>query len=125
MTLEKLRALEAQPQRPEHERYERLLRATAALRYPPEERTPELEVRIEKTIARKVGEFVQERQLKEYEAGLRRTLAERHPNLTEQQRLEYNQTILDLVAERREAMARHKQQTSAARTFQQERGLER
>jgi hypothetical protein len=28
--------------KPDHERYEELLRATAALRYPPEERTPEL-----------------------------------------------------------------------------------
>jgi hypothetical protein len=82
-TLEKLRALEAQPQAaPEHERYESLLRATAALRYPPEERTAELEARIEKTIARKVGEFTQERRAKAYEAGLRRELAERHPNLT-------------------------------------------
>jgi hypothetical protein len=129
-TLEKLRALEAQPQRPEHERYERLLRATAALRYPAEERTPELEARIERTIARKVGEFVQERQLKEYEAGLRKTVAERHPNLTERQRLQYNQRILDLVAERREAMDRQKQaQTPPARSQQQERnygqGIER
>jgi hypothetical protein len=53
--------------------------------------------RIEATIAREVSEFVQERQLKDYERSLRRTVAERHPNLTEQQRLEYNQRILDLV----------------------------
>jgi hypothetical protein len=93
---------------------------------PPEERTPELEARIEKAIERKVGEFIRERRLKAYEAGLRRELAERHPNLTERQRLEYNQRILELVAERREAMARQKQQQlPPARRRGQEQGLER
>jgi hypothetical protein len=98
-TLEKLRAIEAQPQRPEHERYESLLRATAALRYPAEERTAELEVRIEKTIARKVGEFTQERRAKAYEVGLRKELTQRHPNLTPEQAERYERRINDLVAE--------------------------
>lgn len=103
---------ETEPELPDQavtKRYERLLRQTAALRYPHKERTPDLQARIEKTIARKVSEFTQERQLKEYEQSLRRTVAERHPNLTEEQRLKYNQRILDLVAERREGMARQQQ----------------
>jgi hypothetical protein len=125
-TLEKLRALEAQPQRPEHERYERLLRATAALRYPPEERTPELEVRIEKTIARKVGEFVQERQTKAYEASLQRQLAERHPNLTPEQAQRYERRVNELVAEFRQNQTQQQQaQTPAVRVQPQGRGIER
>jgi hypothetical protein len=120
-TLEKLRALEAQPQRPEHERYENLLRATAALRYPPEERTAELEARIEKTIARKVGEFTQERRAKAYEAGLRRDLAERHPNLTPDQAQRYERRINELVAEFRQSQAQRQQQQARtpARSQQQ------
>jgi hypothetical protein len=96
-----------------------------ALRYPQSERTAELEARIEKTIARKVGEFIQERQAKVCEASLRRELAQRHPNLTEMRRLEYNQRILDLVAERRQEMARQKQRTPPARSQVQARGIER
>jgi SUMO ligase MMS21 Smc5/6 complex component len=38
------------------------------------------------------------------------TVGERHPKLAEQQRLEYHRRVLDPVAERREAMARQKQQ---------------
>jgi hypothetical protein len=125
-TLEKLRALEAQPQRPEHERYERLLRATAALRYPAEERTPELEARIEKTIARKVGEFTQERQAKAYEAGLRKELAARHPNLTPEQEERYERKINELVAEFQKNQAQRQQQAQrlpdAARDPQHGRG---
>jgi hypothetical protein len=56
-------------------------------------------------------------------AGLRRTVVERHPNLTEQPRLEYHQRILDLVAGRRKAIARQPQ-TQPARRQQQGRGLE-
>jgi hypothetical protein len=83
-TLAKLRVLEAQPQRPEHERYERLLRATAALRYPAEERTPELETRIERTIDRKVGEFIQERQAKKQQYQQQQDLS-RQPDPPRQQ----------------------------------------
>jgi hypothetical protein len=124
-TLAKLRALEAQPQAaPEHERYESLLRATAALRYPPEERTVELEARIEKTIARKVGEFTRERQAKAYEASLRKELAERHPTLTTEERQRYERRINELVAEYRQNQAQ--QQTPAhTRSQQQGRGVER
>jgi hypothetical protein len=118
-TLEKLRALESQPQRPEHERYERLLRATAALRYPVSERSAELEARVEKTIARKVGEFTQERQAKQYEASLRRQLAERHPNLTPEQRKHYDERIAKLVTEYRQ------DQTHPARSQEQGRAIER
>jgi hypothetical protein len=120
-TLEKLRAIEAQPQRPEHERYADLLRATARLRYP--ERTPELEARIEATIARKVQEFTQERQLREYEQSLRRTVAERHPNLSPEERQHYERRVQELVSERRQQMAW--QPTTPARSPQQEqsRGL--
>jgi hypothetical protein len=116
-TLEKLRAIEAQPQRPEHERYESLLRATADLRYP--ERTPELEARIEKTIARKVQDFRQERQAKAYEASLRKTVAERHPTLTPEERQRYEQRIAKLVAEYRQNQA---QQQPPAHTRSQQRG---
>jgi hypothetical protein len=108
--LEKLRALGAQPQRLEHERYESLLRATAALRYPAEERTAELEARIEKTIARKVGEFTLERKAKAYEAGLRKELAERHPNLTPEQAQRYERRINELVNNFRKNQAQQQQQ---------------
>ena len=123
-TLEKLRAIEAQPQRPEHERYERLLRATAALRYPPEERTAELEARIEKTIARKVGEFTQERRAKAYEAGLRKELAQRHPNLTPDQAQRYERRINELVAEFRQNQAQQQQPQTPACCPGQARGME-
>ena len=76
-------------------------------------------------VVRRAGEFIQERQLREYEASLRKTVAERHPHLTEQERIQYNQRILDLVAERREEMARQKQQTPACWGQQQEQGIER
>jgi hypothetical protein len=126
-TLEKLRAIEAQPQRPEHERYESLLRATADLRYPPEERTPELEARIEKTIGRKVGEFSQERRAKAYEAGLRRELAERHPNLTPEQVKHHDERIAKLVEEHRQCKDRQKHaqtRSQASKGRQQEQGRE-
>ena len=126
-TLEKLRALEAQPQRPEHERYESLLRATAALRYPAEERTAELEARIEKTIARKVGEFTQERRAKAYEASLRKELAQRHPNLTPDQAQRYERRINELVDHFRKNQAQQPQQQAQplpARSQQQGRGIE-
>ena len=72
-------------------------------------------------------QFQQERQLKEYKQSLRRTVAERHPNLTEEQRLKYNQRILDLIADRREEMARQQQQAQPlpARSQEQGRGIER
>ena len=125
-TLEKLRAIEAQPQRPEHERYESLLRATAALRYPAEERTAELETRIEKTIARKVGEFTQERRAKAYEAGLRKELAQRHPNLTPDQAQRYERRINELVAEFRQNQTQQQQaQPPPAHSQEQGRGIER
>jgi hypothetical protein len=99
-TLEKVRALEAPPLRPESERYEELLRATAALRYPYKERTPKLQARIEKTIARKVGEFTQECQVRAYEQSLRRQLAEKRPNLSPTEREHYEQRIVKLVSAR-------------------------
>jgi hypothetical protein len=124
-TLEKLRALEAQPQRPEHERYQSLLRAMAALRYPAEERTPELEARIEKTIARKVQEFREERALKAYEASLRREVAQCHPNLTPTEAQRYEQRIAELVAEFRQKQRQPQQeQPQPARIQQQGRGIE-
>ena len=124
-TLEKLRALEAQPQRAEHERYESLLRATAALRYPPEERTPELEARIEKTIARKVQEFQQERQAKAYEASLRKELAQRHPTLTPEQAQRYERRINELVGKFRQTQAQPQQAPpQATRQQEQGRGIE-
>jgi hypothetical protein len=117
-TLEKLRALEAQPQAaPEHERYERLLRATADLRYPPEERTAKLDARIEKTIGRKVGEFTLERRAKAFEAGLRKDLAIRHPNLKPDQAQRYERRITELVAEFRQNQAQ-----TLAQTRSQEQG---
>ena len=88
---------------PAQAKYEKLLRETAALRYPYPERTAELEARIEKTIARKVGEFTQERQAKQYEVSLRRQLAEKRPNLTPQEREHYEQRIARLVADYRQA----------------------
>jgi hypothetical protein len=125
-TLEKLRAIEAQPQRPEHEQYERLLRATAALRYPAEERTPELETRIERTITRKVGEFTQECEMrgraKAYEASLWREVERRHPALTDKQRRDYEERIAALVADHKAALARH--QPQPARGHEQGRGIE-
>jgi hypothetical protein len=124
-TLEKLRALEAQPQRTEHERYQSLLRAMAALRYPAEERTPELEARIEKTIARKVQEFREERALKVYEASLRREVAQRHPNLTPAEAKRYEQRIAELVAEFRQKQRQPQQeQQQQTRIQQQGRGIE-
>jgi hypothetical protein len=107
-------------------RYESLLRATAELRYPPEERTAELEARIEKTIARKVGEFTQERQAKAYEASLRRELAERHPNLTPEQAQRYERRINELVDNFRKNQAQQPQQAQPppARRQPQGRGLE-
>lgn len=109
---------EAQAQQSPAQQYKQLLEATAALRYPPEERDAKLQARIEATISRKVAEFTQERQAKQYEASLRSQLAERHPNLTADQKREYDRCIARRVGERREAMARQKQQQ------QQGRGLE-
>ena len=98
----------------------------AALRYPPEERTAELEARIEKTIARKVGEFTQERRAKAYEAGLRKELAQRHPNLTPDQAQRYERRINELVAQFRENQAQQQQQAQTlARNQEQGRGIER
>jgi hypothetical protein len=105
--------LESQRAKPEHEKYAALLRATAELRYP--ERTPELQSRIEKTIARKVGEFTQERQAKQYEAGLRKELAERHPQLTPEQAQRYERRINELVAEYRQNQAQREQQQDWSR----------
>jgi hypothetical protein len=129
-TLEKLRTLEAQPQRPEHERYERLLRATAALRYPTQERTAELEVRIEKTIARKVQDFLQEQQMRErvrlYEHNLRQQLDERRATLRPAQVAHYEQKIDDMVKAFRAAQGQQQQQAPPppARSQEQGRGLE-
>jgi hypothetical protein len=95
------------------------------LRYPPEERTAELEARIEKTIARKVGEFTKERQAKAYEAGLRKELALRHPNLKPDQAQRYEQRIAELVAEFRQKQRQPQQeQPQQARIQQQGRGIE-
>ena len=125
-TLTKLRALEAQPQRPEHERYERLLRATAALRYPPEERTAELEAKIEKTITRKVGQFRQEHELREkskaYERSLWQDVERRHPDLSQEERERYSERIRALFADHRAVLARRQPPT---RSQEQGRGIER
>jgi hypothetical protein len=86
-------------------RYERLLRETAMLRYPYKERTPELQERIEATIARKTQEFAEERQAKAYEASLRKAIAERHPNLSPEERKYYDERITKPVAEYRQAQA--------------------
>jgi hypothetical protein len=107
------------------EQYEYHLRQLAALRYPAEERTAELQARIEKTIARKVGEFTQERQAKAYEAGLRKELAQRHPNLTPAQAQHYEQRIAKLVADFRQNQAQQQAQTPADRSQEQGRGIER
>jgi hypothetical protein len=102
-----------------------LLRATAALRYPQSERSPELEARIEKTIARKVQEFTQERQLRAYESGLRKELAQRHPNLSDKQRQHYEQRIAKLVADFRNNQAQQQQtQPPPARSQERGRGIE-
>ena len=106
------------------QRYEWLLRETAALRYPESERTPELQARIEKTIRRKAQEFTQERQAKQYEASLRRQLAERHPTLTDQQREHYEQRIVKLVSDYRQNQAQQQPQ-QPARSQEQGRGIER
>ena len=109
------------------EEYERLLRRISELRYP--ERTPELQTRIERTVARKVQEFTQERQAKRYEASLRRQLAERHPKLTPEQARHYEQRIARLVEEyRQDQVQRHQQQAqmpAPARTQEQGRGIDR
>jgi hypothetical protein len=123
-TLEKLRALEAQPQRPEHERYERLLRATAALRYPAEERTEKLQKGIEATIARKVSEFVEERRIKAYEASLRKELAERNPNLSDKQRQHYEKRLQELVAAEKARQKQPAQQLAHRQQHQQSYGIE-
>jgi len=83
------------------------LRETAALRYPFKERTPELQARIEKTIARKVGEFTEERQVKAYEASLRETIAERHPNLTAERAKHYEERIAMLLSDYRQSQQQH------------------
>jgi hypothetical protein len=90
--------------------YERLLRQTAALRYPYKERTPELQARIEKTIARKVGEFTQACQVRAYEQSLRRQLAEKRPNLSPAERERYEQRIAKLVSDYRQAQSQQQQQ---------------
>jgi hypothetical protein len=102
-----------QPQRPEHERYESLLRATAALRYPKEERTPELEAKIEKTIQRKVSDYLQEQQYRErvrlYEASLRRQLDEKRPQLSAERIQHYEGKIQAMVAQFRQNPAQQQQ----------------
>jgi hypothetical protein len=102
----------------EHERYEKLLRTIARLRYP--ERTPELEARIEKTVQKKVAEFRQEQQVREYEASLRRRVAERHPHLTQEEAQHYDRRIKALVDEHRQRVAWKPMQQ--ARSQRQERG---
>jgi hypothetical protein len=107
------------------QRYESLLRQTAEVRYPSEERTPQLQERIEATVRRKVGEFTQERKLKAYEAALQKELARLHPNLTPEQKREYEDRIAELVEAHREGLARQRQQTPPAQVRSQEQGIER
>jgi hypothetical protein len=106
----------------ELERYEQLLRATAKVRHP--ERTPELEARIEKTVQKRLGEFHQEQQLRAYEARLRRTVAEKHPTLTAKEAEHYERRIKELLASRREALARKQQPQQPARQQEQGRAIE-
>jgi len=117
-----------QRERTPAEQYEYHLRQAAALKYPQAERTAEFTARIEKTIAKKVGEFTQERQAKQYEASLRRQLAERHPNLTPAQREHYEQRIAKLVTEYRQDQTQRQQQQAQAhpaRSQEQGRAIER
>ena len=122
--------LQQRQQSPEQQ-YEYHLRQSAALRYPPEGRTAELEARIEKTIQRKVGDFLQEQQHRErvrlYENSLRRQLAEKHPNLTPEQAQRYERRINELVDNFRKNQAQQQQpqaQPPAARSQEQGRGME-
>jgi hypothetical protein len=106
----------------DQERYERLLRATARLRYP--ERTPELEAKIEKTIQKRLGEFRQEQQLRAYEAALRREVAARQPNLTLEAAERYEHKIKALVEEQKQKLEAQKHPPQPARSQQQDRGYE-
>lgn len=111
------------------EQYEYHLRQLFALKYPEGERTEEMTARIEATVQRKLGEFRQEHELRErvkaYEASLRKDLAIRHPDLTEQQRRDYEERIASLVADHRAALARHQQcPQQPARSQEQSRGME-
>ena len=74
-------------------------------------------------LGRKVGEFVQERRAKAYEAGLRKELALRHPHLTQDQAERYERRIGELVAEIRQKQ-RQPQQEQQARIQEQARGIE-
>ena len=96
------------------QRYERLLRQTAESRYPPKERTADLETRVESTIQRKVQEFTEERRAKAYENSLRNELATRHPNLTPEQQEHYERRINELVASYRHNQAQRQQQQAQA-----------
>ena len=99
------------------EQYEYHLRQLAALKYPDEERTAELETSIAKAIQRKVGDFVQEQQHRErvrlYENSLRRQLAEKHPNLTPDEAQRYERRINELVDDFRKNQAQQQQQQEA------------
>jgi hypothetical protein len=106
----------------DQERYERLLRATARLRYP--ERTPALEAKIEKAIQKRLGEFGQEQQLRAYEASLRREVAARHPNLTVEAAERYERKIKALVEEQKQKLEGQKHPLQPARSQQQDRGYE-
>jgi hypothetical protein len=87
-----------------HETYAKALRIAAYLRYP--ERTPELEQKIERTIQKRLGESRQEQQVRAYEASLRRTVAEKHPNLTQAQAEHYETRIKELVETYRQEQIR-------------------
>jgi hypothetical protein len=103
---------------------------------PAEERSAELEARIEKTIQRKAGDFLQEQQHRErvrlYENSLRRQLAEKHPSLTPDQAKHYGRRINELVDNFRKNQARQQQQQQQqqaepppARSQEQGREIER
>jgi hypothetical protein len=65
-------------------------------------------------VARKVGKFTQERQAKAYGAGLRKELAERHPNVTPDQAQRYERKINELVAEFQKDQAQPQQERQPA-----------
>jgi hypothetical protein len=114
------------------EQYEYHLRQLAALKYPEEERTPEMTARIEATVQRKLVEFQREHEVREkvkaYEVSLWQEVERRHPDLSPEERERYAERIRVLVADHRAALARHQPQQGQqqpAPGHKQGRGIER
>jgi hypothetical protein len=119
----------ALPEQVKVAQYERALRQAAWLKYPPDDRTKEMQQRIDATIDRKVGEFRQECEMREkvkaYEASLWQQVERRHPDLSPEQREHYHERIRTLVADHKAALARHQQPQPPDRGQEQGRGLDR